>query len=220
MTYRILLVDDHTIVREGFRRLIEKKAGLQVVAEAADAASAYMAYKTTRPDVVVMDISMPGRGGIDAARQIRKWDPKARIIIFSMHASATYALQAFRAGASGFVTKGSDPSILIDAIYCVGNGKPVLCKEISQELAASRLSVGKNAFDALSPREFEILRMILDSKTTDYIADRLALSTKTVNNYHYSIKSKLSVNSDVELVFYCIRNGLSAYSEMFSLGQD
>lgn len=213
MNLRILLVDDHTIVREGFRRLIEKKAGLQVVAEAGDAAAAYAAYKAEGPDVVVMDISMPGRGGIDATRQIRKWDPKARIIIFSMHASATYALQAFRAGASGFITKGSDPAALIDAIYSVGSGKPVLCREISEELAASRLTDGKNAFEELSPREFEILRMILDSKSTEYIADRLALSAKTVNNYHYAIKSKLGVSSDIDLVYYCMKNGLSANPE-------
>lgn len=213
MTLRILLVDDHKIVREGFRRLMEKKGGLTVVAEAWDAASAYSAYKTKQPDVVVMDISMPGRGGIDATRQIRKWDTKARVIIFSMHASATYALQAFRAGASGFITKGSDPTVLINAVHSVGNGKPVLCKEISQELAASRLAVGKDAFDELSPREFEILRMILNSKSTHYIADRLSLSVKTVNNYHYVIKSKLGVTSDIDLVYYCMRNGLTCYPE-------
>lgn len=213
MNLRILLVDDHTIVREGFRRLIEKKVGLQVVAEAEDAASAYVAYKAERPDVVVMDISMPGRGGIDATRQIRKWDPKARIIIFSMHASATYALQAFRAGASGFITKGSDPAELIAAIYSVGVGKPVLSREISEELATSRLTEGKNAFDELSPREFEILRMILDSRSTEYIADRLSLSAKTVNNYHYAIKSKLGVTSDIDLVYYCMKNGLSTSSD-------
>jgi DNA-binding NarL/FixJ family response regulator len=207
---RILLVDDHSIVRAGFRRLIEQNSGLQVVAEAADAAQAYVAYKAARPDVVVMDISMPGRGGIDATRQIRQWDVRARVLVFSMHASSTFALQAFRAGALGFVTKSSDPEILIKAIHEVGAGKPILCPEISEELAASHLAGDNAALNQLAPREFEILRMILDAKSTDYIAATLNLSTKTVNNYHYAIKSKLGVSSDIALVYYCMRHGLSA----------
>lgn len=209
-TLRILLVDDHSIVRAGFRRLIEKKNGLQVVSEAEDAAEAYTSYKSLRPDVVVMDISMPGRGGIDATRQIRQWDPKARVLMFSMHASATFALQAFRAGALGFVTKSSNPEVLIKAIYDVGAGKPVLCPEISEQLAASHIAGDKSPFAQLSPREFEILRMILDAKTTDVIAETLNLSPKTVNNYHYAIKSKLGVSSDIDLVYYCMRHGLTA----------
>lgn len=207
---RILLVDDHAIVRTGLRRLIEADPGLQVIAEAADAAQAYITYKAEQPDVVVMDISMPGRGGIDSTRQIRQWDPKARVLIFSMHASTTFALQAFRAGALGFVTKGSDPNVLVTAIHQVGEGKPVLCPEISEELAASHIAGDKNALDELSPREFEILRMILDAKSAETIAKTLNLSTKTVNNYHYSIKSKLGVSSDIDLVYYCMRHGLSA----------
>lgn len=208
MTLRILLVDDHSVVRAGFRRFIETKKGLQVVAEAADAVQAYIEYKSVRPDVVVMDISMPGRGGIDATRQIRLWDSKARVLIFSMHASATFALQAFRAGALGFVTKSSDPDVMINAIYEVGAGKPFLCPEISEQLAASHIAGDKSALDQLSPREFEILRMILDAKPADYIAETLNLSPKTINNYHYSIKSKLGVNSDIDLVYYCMRQGL------------
>jgi len=205
----ILLVDDHSVVREGFRRLIEKSPGLSVVAEAADAAAAYSEYKSKKPDVVVMDISMPGRGGIDATRQIRQWDPKARVLIFSMHASSTFALQAFRAGALGFVTKGSDPAVLIDAIRTVSLNKPVLCREISDELAASKISEERNALDDLSPREFEILRMLLDSKKAEQIAQSLNLSEKTVNNYHYSIKSKLGVSTDIDLVYYCMKNGIA-----------
>lgn len=212
-TLRILLVDDHAIVRAGFRRLIETKPGLQVVAEAADARQAYVDYKASNPDVVVMDISMPGRGGIDATRQIRQWDPKARVLVFSMHASAPFALQAFRAGALGFITKGSDPELLIAAIHDVAAGKPVLSPEISEQLAVSQVTGGSSAFDELSPREFEILRMILDAKSAEQIAQLLNLSTKTVNNYHYAIKSKLGVSSDIDLVYYCMRNGLTASVE-------
>lgn len=205
---KVLLVDDHAVVREGYRRLIEKHAGLAVVAEAGDAAAAYQVYKTAKPDVVVMDISMPGRGGIDAVRQIKQLDPNARILMFTMHASATYAQQAFRAGAKGYVTKSSPPELLIEAVRSVFAGKPALCPEISNVLAASRLAEETSAIDDLSPREFEVLRMILEAKSTETIADAFNLSPKTVANYHYSIKSKLGVATDIELVYYCMNHGL------------
>lgn len=210
MGIRVLLVDDHAIVREGYRRLIEKHSGIEVVAEADGAASGYEAFKKSAPDVVVVDISMPGRGGIDLIRQIRQRDAAARILVFSMHASATYAQQAFRAGARGYVTKSSPPEVLVSAIRDVYAGRPALCAEINQAIATSRLSGETLAVDELSPREFEILRMILSAKSTDEIAQAFNLSPKTVANYHYEIKSKLGVRSDIELVYLCMRQGLVA----------
>ena len=207
---RVLLVDDHAIVRQGYRRLLEKHGGIEVVAEAADAAQAYVQYKATSPDVVIMDITMPGRGGIDAAQQLRKLDPSARILIYSMHAAATYAIQAIRAGAKGYVTKSSDPALLVEAVRKVMLDKPAFCPEISESLAASRVEEEVNALEYLSPREFEILRMILEAKTTEEIAQSFRLSTKTVSNYHYAIKSKLGVSSDIDLVYFCMRHGLVA----------
>lgn len=207
---RVLIVDDHAIVRQGYRRLLEKHAGIEVVAEAADAAEAYLQYKDTSPDVVIMDITMPGRGGIAAAQHLRKLDPSARIIIYSMHANATYAVQAIRAGAKGYVTKSSDPSLLVEGVRKVMQDKPAFCPEISEILAASRIEEEMNALEYLSPREFEILRMILDAKTTEEIASSFRLSAKTVANYHYSIKSKLGVSSDIDLVYFCMRHGLVA----------
>src|SRR6266851_1348715 len=120
---RVLIVDDHAIVREGYRALLGKQEGLKVVGDACDAASAYQCYKDTRPDVVIMDISMPGRGGIDAIEHIRKFDAAARILVFTMHSGAPYALQAFRAGAKGYVTKSSPPDFLIGAVRRDGDGK-------------------------------------------------------------------------------------------------
>jgi DNA-binding NarL/FixJ family response regulator len=210
MAIRVLLVDDHAVVREGYRRLIEKHACIDVVGEADTAASGYQAFKTLQPDVVVIDISMPGRGGIDLVRQIRQLDPSARLLIFSMHASATYAQQAFRAGARGYVTKSSPPEILITAIRDVYTGRPALCAEINQAIATSSLFDQHTAVGQLSPREFEILRMILDAKSTDQIATAFNLSPKTVANYHSEIKSKLGVKSDIELVYLCMRQGLVA----------
>ncbi len=210
MGIRVLLVDDHAVVREGYRRLIEKHAGIEVVAEAECAAAGYEAFKTIHPDVAVVDISMPGRGGIDLVRQIRQWDARARILIFTMHASATYAEQAFRAGARGYVTKSSPPEVLLSAIRDVAAGRPALCAEISQAIATSRLCDDVSAVTELSPREFEILRMILDARSTEEIASAFNLSPKTVANYHYEIKSKLRVRSDIELVYLCMRQGLVA----------
>ncbi|MCC7251735.1 response regulator transcription factor [Hyphomicrobium sp.] len=210
MGIRVVLVDDHAVVREGYRRLIEKHAGIEVVAEANDAASGYEAFKKFNPDVLVVDISMPGRGGIDLIRQIRQLDSSARVLVFTMHASATYAQQAFRAGARGYVTKSSSPEVLVSAIRDVFMGRPALCAEINQALAASRLYDDVSATDQLSPREFEVLRMILDAKSTDEIASAFNLSPKTVANYHSEIKSKLGVRSDIELVYLCMRQGLVA----------
>lgn len=205
---RVLLVDDHGVVREGYRRLIEKHKDIDIVAEADDAASGYQAFKASGPDVVVVDISMPGRGGIDLVRQLRQYDANARVLIFTMHASATYALQAFRAGAKGYVTKSSPPELLVSAIRSVLSGRPALCPEISEAIATDRLCEDAPALDELSPREFEVLRMILDAKSTDEIASAFNLSPKTVANYHYEIKSKLGVRSDIELVYYCMGRGL------------
>lgn len=210
MTIQVLLVDDHAVVREGYRRLIEKHPGIHVVAEAEDAQAGYQEFKTHKPDVAVVDVSMPGRGGIDLVRQIRQLDGTARILIFTMHASATYAQQAFRAGARGYVTKSSPPDLLVNAIRNIYLGRPALCAEINEVIATSRLSDEISIVDELSPRAFEILRMILDAKSTEEIAAAFNLSPKTVANYHYEIKSRLGVRSDIELVYLCMRHGLVA----------
>lgn len=207
---RVLLVDDHAVVRQGYRRLIEMHEGIDVVAEAQDAASGYKAFKDCKPDVVVVDISMPGRGGIDLVRQLRQREAAARVLVFTMHASAIYAQQAFRAGARGYVTKSSSPDILVSAIRSVYAGRPALCVEINEAIATSRLSGDVSAVDELTPREFEILRLLLDAKSTDEIAAAFNLSPKTVANYHYEIKLKLGIRSDIELVYFCMRQGLVA----------
>lgn len=209
-TIRVLLVDDHAIVRQGYRRLLEQHGGIEIVAEAANAAESYVQYNNTSPDVVIMDVTMPGRGGIDAAQQLRRLDPSARILFYSMHATATYAIQAIRAGAKGYVTKTSDPELLVEAVRKVMQNKPAFCPEISEILAANRVEEETNALEHLSPREFEILRMLLDAESTEEIAAAFRLSTKTVANYHYAIKSKLGVSSDIDLVYFCMRHGLVA----------
>jgi DNA-binding NarL/FixJ family response regulator len=202
---RVLLVDDHAVVREGYRRLIEKHQGLKVAAEAADGVAAYQLYKQHQPDVVVLDLSMPGQGGVEVIRHLRQRDEGARILVFTMHQNSVYALQAFQAGARGYITKSSPPELLVSAIRDVAAGKKPISPDISHALALMRINPESLAPENLTAREFDIFRMIADAKPIAEIAETLNLSAKTVSNYHYLIKSKLGVSSDVELVHLAMR---------------
>jgi DNA-binding NarL/FixJ family response regulator len=204
----ILLVDDHPVVREGYRRLLERQPGFRVSAEAEDAASAYQAYRTAKPDIVVMDLSLPGPGGLEAVRHIRQWDRDARILVFTMHASAAFALKAFEAGVNGYITKSSAPPELVRAIATVAKGGRALSEDIAREVAAERLSGDRSVVDDLGPRETEILRLIASGWTTDQIATSLNLSAKTVHNYHYQIKSKIGARTDAHLVWLAMAAGI------------
>jgi DNA-binding NarL/FixJ family response regulator len=211
---KIMLVDDHAIVREGYRSLLQKQPGLQVVAEAGDGAEAYRLYKEATPDLVIMDLTMPGLSGIEAIKRIKQWDHGARILVFTMHQNAAYAVQAIRAGAKGYVTKSSPPEALLDAVFDVLKGRTALSPDIDHELALSRLAGEPQALDVLTPREFEVLRMLLAEKTSDEIAETLHVSPKTVANTRYLIKSKLAVTSDIELVRLALRQRLLAMPEI------
>ncbi len=213
-TINIMLVDDHAIVREGYRALLQKQPRLKVIAEAADGAEAYRLYKEVSPDLLIIDLTMPGLGGIEALKRIRQWDKNARILVFTMHQNAAYALQAIRAGAKGYVTKSSPPQALLDAVFDILKGRTALSPDIDHELALSRLADEPNAVDVLSPREFEVLRMLLAEKSSDDIAETLHISPKTVANTRYQIKNKLGVASDIELVRLALRQGLLAMPEI------
>lgn len=204
----ILLVDDHPVVREGYRRLLERIPGYKVVAEAHDATSAYQAYQKSRPDVVVMDLSLPGIGGIEALRHIRQWDRAARILIFTMHSGAGFALKAFEAGAAGYVTKGSDAAELVSSIAVVAKGGRAMSDDVAQEIAAERLARPSSPLDELSPRETEILRLVASGWSDEEVAASLHLSLKTVRNYHYQIKAKVGARTDAHLVWLAMGMGL------------
>jgi two-component system, NarL family, invasion response regulator UvrY len=205
---KILLVDDHPIVREGYRRLLERLVGFRIVGEAGEAAAAYDVFRRTEPDVVVMDISMPGASGLEAMRHIRQWDPRARILVSSMHCTAALALKAFEAGASGYVVKSADPGEFAEAIRVVARGGRALSADISRAIAGEAIAGRRSILEGLSPREVEILRQIALGSTSQEIAATLNVSVKTVQNYHYRIKDKIGARSDAHLVWLAVAAGL------------
>jgi len=201
----IMLVDDHAIVREGYRSLLQKQENMEVITEASDGAQAYLHYKEYQPDIIIMDISMPKQGGLEAISRIKQLDNSAKILVFSMHQNPSFAIQATRAGALGYVTKSSDPDVLIRAINDVNQNKYTLSADIAQALALEKLGSNTTALDQLTVREFEILRMLVEATSTQDIAESLNISPKTVANAHYIIKKKLNVNSDIELTHLAIK---------------
>lgn len=211
---KVMLVDDHAIVREGYRSLLEKQAGLRVIAEAGDGGEAYRLFKEVRPDLVIMDLTMPGLGGIESIKRIRQWDRCAKILVFTMHQNAAYAMQAIKAGARGYVTKSSPPEALLAAVFDVLKGRVALSADINHELAQSRIADQPLAANLLTPREFEVLRMLLAEQTPEEIAETLHISLKTVANTRYLIKSKLGVGSDIELARLALRQGLLGLTDV------
>lgn len=195
----ILLVDDHAVVREGYRRLLERRPDLRVEAEAGSAEEALQQLRERSFDVIVLDLSLPGMSGIELTGRILQRQPQARILAFSMHRDPLFAAQALRAGALGYVTKSSSPDVLIQAVYRIAAGEKVLSPDIAPDIALTLLQGDKNPVEQLSAREFEILRLLLDGLDAERIGAILNLSPKTVQNGHYQIKAKLGVKSDIEL---------------------
>ncbi len=206
---RILLADDHAIVRSGFRRLLDRHPGLEVVAEAATAEQTYSAYVEHLPDILVLDISMPGNGGgIEVMQRVLNREPGARVIIFSMHDDASIAERALRLGALGYVSKNSDPNMLVEAVIEVAAGRRFLSPDIAQGVALSMIGGDRNPLTALSGREFDVFRRLVDGESPADIAAALNLSVKTVNNYQTSIKHKLGASSGLELARIALRSDL------------
>jgi two-component system invasion response regulator UvrY len=205
---RLLLADDHAIVRAGYRHLLERHARFAVVAEAATADEAYALFRRHQPDLVVTDLSMPGASGLEVIQRILRAQGDARVLVFSMHVSPDVALAALRAGALGYVTKSSPPDVLLRAIHEVLQGRRALSPDIAQALALARLPGQRRPLEQLTPREFDVLCMLVSPASVPEIAQRLHLSPKTVQNLHYQIKSKLGVESDIELTRLALSWGL------------
>lgn len=205
---RIMLVDDHAVVRAGVRRLLEQETKFSVVAEAESGERAYQIFGEHLPDVTIIDLSMPGLGGMEAIKRIVTRYPTAKIIVLSMHENVAFASQALKAGAKGYVTKSGLANELNNAIEWVISGQTYLGSELSNKIALQLNNANEDPMKVLSAREFEIFRMLIDGVDLIKIALTLNISLKTVANYQTGIKQKLNVSSPVEMVRLAIRCGL------------
>jgi DNA-binding NarL/FixJ family response regulator len=205
---RVLLVDDHAVVREGYRRLLERTPEIEVVAEASTGEDAYRVFCELTPDVVVMDINLPGMSGLEAARRMLAREPDARVLVFSMHEDALFGSRALQAGARGYVTKASAPEVLVEAVKAVSAGRLYISHDMAQELALQTVPGQDLPLNTLSPREFEVFRLLAEGKPVADIARILSLSQKTVANYQSLIKQKLEADTSAQMVWIALKRGL------------
>jgi two-component system invasion response regulator UvrY len=207
---RVLLVDDHAVVRAGYRLLLQNAPEIEVVAEADSGELGCRLFAELAPDVVVMDLTLPGIGGLEAIRRIVQRDPKAKVLVFSMHEDILFVEQALAAGARGYVTKSSAPRVLVAAVKQVAAGGQPLAGDIARRLKYARGRGGDSPLKQLSTREFEIFCLLAEGSSSAEIAKRLSLSHKTVANYGTQLKAKLGVATVAELTRLAIRHGVIA----------
>ena len=212
MTIRILVADDHQIVREGLVSMLSRERDMEVIAEARGGREAVRRAVELEPDVVVMDIAMPGLNGIEATRQLLECRPEARVIVLSMHSDRRYVMESLRAGGRGYLLKGQGFADLAGAIRAVAAGRVYLSPDVASVLVEALLGDARGAgssYDLLSPREREVLQLVAEGHTNKEIAAKLCLSIKTVQTHRATLMDKLDLHSIAELTRYAIREGLS-----------
>lgn len=205
----VLLVDDHQLVRSGIRRILDDTAGICVVAEAGCGEDAQRLVRDHCPDVVLMDVNMPGMGGLEATRKLVRIHPGLRIIALTIHLDEPYPSRLLEAGAMGYLTKGCDVDEIVRAIRTVSRGERYLGDEIAQQMALVANSTQRGScFEKLSQREMQVMLMITQGYRLQEISDTLCLSPRTVSTYRYRLSEKLGVETDVELTHLAIRHGM------------
>jgi DNA-binding NarL/FixJ family response regulator len=204
----IVLIDDHAVVRAGVRRLLEQESLFEVIGEADSGEKAYQMFGELKPDVMVMDLSMPGMGGLEAIRRILMRHERARILVLTMHEDLSFANQALKLGAKGYLIKNTLGDDLVKSIQTVSKGEVFLSDEIAKKMAMQSISGEQDPIHELSAREFEIFRLLAEGLEIDAIAATLNISSKTVSNYQTMIKQKLNINTPVELIRYAIKAGV------------
>lgn len=211
MHIKIILADDHKLVRQGVRSLLEAQPGFEVIGEASDGQEAYKLIETLSPDIAFLDVMMPNLNGIETAKLVRQRELKTKIIFLSMHANATYAVRALQSGALGYVLKDSDFSEVLNAVEYVMEGRRYLSTAIADEVLEMLLNAeaGKDeTLDLLSPREREILQLVAEGNSNAAIADKLSLSVRTVESHRLNLTKKLRITSHADLVKFAINQGL------------
>ena len=204
---RVMLVDDHTLVRMGFRMLLTN-AEIEIVAEADSGEQACLEYPRVRPDVVVMDLSMPGMGGLEAVRRLLAQDPKARILALSAHEDTAHSRRVLRAGALGYLAKRSAPDTLIAAVTTVARGDRYVDAQTARALALAQIHGDASPADILSEREFSVFMQLAHGKNVAQIAESLSLASSTVGTHLYHVKQKLGASNQSELTLVALRWGL------------
>ena len=206
---KILIADDHGIVRAGIRKILEKEIDLQIIGEAGNAYEVLEFVNKKNFDLLLLDINMPGSGGLDLLRKVRKIKPQIKILIVSIYPEETFALNAFELGASGYLTKESTPEELVKAIDKINGGGKYLSEHFGEKLASRiDLTRSKTLHERLSTRETEVLLFIGEGKTTTEISEKLNLSTNTISTYRTRILEKMNMNSNAALIHYVIKNNL------------
>ncbi|HEX4268392.1 MAG TPA: response regulator transcription factor [Steroidobacteraceae bacterium] len=206
---RILLVDDHAVVREGYRRLLESEPSLRLVGEASDGPQACQRARALRPDVVVMDIGLPGISGIEATRRLIDELPQLRVLVLSMYDDAIYASRALEAGARGYISKVSAPEVLVRAIYIVARGESYLSSDVAANIGRSAAQFARSKIDALTARQLEILHLLVQGETIKGISEKLGLSEKTIANQQWTIRAKLGAKNGAQLALRAAKIGLA-----------
>ncbi len=205
----VLIVDDHAVVRHGIRKLLEEDKELRVIAEADSGETAVQLVKELVPEVVLMDIKMPGIGGFEASCRILRYNPDIKVLVLTSVTNDLYPTRFIKAGAAGYLTKNSEGKELIKAIKAVSSGQRYISWEISNQMACNSVTKnGKSSFDTLSRREMQVVFRIIKGRKAKEIASEHYLSSKTVNSYRYRIFEKLGIRNDVELTLMAIRHGL------------
>lgn len=213
MKTRVLVADDHAIVREGVRMILAKERDIDVVGEAEDGRQALQMVESAKPDVVVMDISMPGMGGIEATQKVKERHPKVAVLALTMHEDESYVFQLLRAGASGYVLKRAAAQDLVQAVRAAAKGEAFLYPSVARKVVEDYLrrveaGEGRERYDGLTEREKEILTLIAQGTSNQQIAEKLFISIKTVQTHRAHILEKLGLHDRTELVRYAIRKGL------------